>query len=116
MRIERRYLAAAALALAVAALVGTAIAWLWPRPPSGILQANGQVRGTEVTVSAKNGGIVEVVAVREGAQVAKGDLVAQIGAADIEARLAQAKALAEAAEAQIARIDTAIEQARLGRR
>ena len=114
MRIERRYLAAAALALAVAALAGTAIAWLWPRPPSGILQANGQVRGTEVTVSAKNGGIVEVVAVREGAQVAKGDLIAQIGAADIEARLAQAKALAEAAEAQIARIDTAIEQARLG--
>lgn len=79
-----------------------------------MLEANGQVRGTEVTVSAKNGGIVEVVAVREGGRVAKGDLIAQIGAADIEARLAQAKALAEVAEAQLARIDTAIEQARLG--
>ena len=65
-------------------------------------------------MSAKSGGIVEVVAVREGTQVAKGDLIAQIGAADIEARLAQAKAAAEAAEAQLAQIDTAIEQARLG--
>ncbi|HZM35683.1 MAG TPA: hypothetical protein VFC18_14470 [Burkholderiales bacterium] len=36
-----------------------------------MLEANGQVRGTEVTVSAKAGGVLEVVAVREGTQVAK---------------------------------------------
>ena len=113
VRLERRYVVAAALVVALLAVAGAA-AWLWPRPDPGVLEANGQVRGTEVTVSAKAGGIVEVVAVREGAQVAKGDLIAQIGAADIEARHAQAEATAEAAEAQLAQIDTAIEQARLG--
>jgi HlyD family secretion protein len=115
MRLERRQLTLAALVIAAAAaLAAGAVAWFWPKPTPAILEANGQVRGTEVLLSAKSGGVVEVVAVREGERVARGDLVAQIGAADVEARLAQARALAEAAAAQLSRIDTAIEQARLG--
>lgn len=114
MHFERRYVILAVLALALLVAAAGAVAWLWPRPDPGVLEANGQVRGTDVTVSAKSGGIVEVVAVREGTQVAKGELIAQIGAADIEARMAQAEATAKAAEAQLAQIDTAIEQARLG--
>jgi len=106
-----------------AAIVAAAAAYflLSPAPLEGFLEANGQVRGTEVTLSAKVPGIAEVVAVKEGQLIKQGELVAQIGARDIEARLAQATAEREAAKArlpelaaQTAAIDTAIEQSRLG--
>ncbi len=120
MQRKRLYAAAAALAV-IGVLAAGAIAWFWPEMAPGILQANGQVRGTEVTVSAKSGGIAEVVAVREGQRIEKGQLIAQIGAREIEARLGQARALAEAAQAQLGEVDAAtramdaaIEQARLG--
>lgn len=122
MRVNRRhvYIAAAALAI-LAALGGAALLALKSGPPSGILEANGQVRGTEVTLSAKSGGVAEVVAAREGQKVEKGQLIAQIGAKETEAQLAQARALADAAEAQLKEVDAAtnaadaaIEQARLG--
>ncbi len=106
-------IALGALAVFAAMAVG-AFALLKPQAVPGILDANGPVRGTEVTVSAKTGGVAEQVAVREGQKVAKGELIAQIGAKELEARLAQAQALAAAIEAQLGQTDTAIEQARLG--
>jgi len=91
--------------------------------PRGILRGSGQVQGTEVTLSARVGGIAEAVAAREGQVVQRGDLVAKIDAREIEARLAQARAEAEAvhakraeAEAQLKALATAIEQAHIGAR
>lgn len=105
-------------------LAGAGVAvYLMLRPAvvEGPLEANGQVRGTEVTLSAKVPGIAEVVAVKEGQLVRRGELVAQIGARDIEARLAQATAEREAARnrlgelaGQLASLDAALEQSRLG--
>lgn len=92
-----------------------------PRTPEGIIEASGQVSGTEVTLSAKVPGIAEVVAVRESERVAKGQLIAQIGAKEAEARLAEARAEQAAAaaridelDARIATLDIAIDQSRAG--
>lgn len=116
-----RYFIIAGLAVAG---VGALVLW-WalaaPRAPADVLEANGQVRGTEVTLSAKVAGIAEVVAVKEGQLVRAGDLVAQIGARDVEARLTQAVAEREAMrsrlaelDAQRAVLDASLEQSRLG--
>lgn len=94
---------------------------LRPTRPTGILEANGQVRGTEVTLSAKVGGVADVVAIGEGQLIHAGGLIAQIASREVEARLDQVRAQAVAAENLIAEIDAAIavlvttaEQATLG--
>lgn len=109
----------------VVVVAGAAVAVWWAlgarSGPAGVLDANGQVRGTEVTLSAKLPGIAEVVAVKEGQPVRRGELVAQIGAREMEARLVQAEAEREAARSQLveldaqrAALDASIEQSRLG--
>src|SRR5690606_19610109 len=101
-------------ALGAAGLVAAAAATyfvLRPAPARNLIEANGQVRGTEITLSARIPGIAEVVAVREGELVMRGDLVAQIaarvaaGTSSHEVHrateaLARAAAEAAAAEAQ----------------
>lgn len=108
-----------------AVLVAAGVAWfvLRPAPPSAIIEANGQVRGTEVTLSARIPGVAEVVAVREGERVARGELIAQIAARELEARLAQARAEVATAEslgaeldAQARVLDETAGQAKLGAR
>jgi len=108
-------LAGAAIALGAAVLYATRAP-----APQGIFAGSGQVRGTEVTISARVGGAAEEVAVREGQTVTRGDLIARIDAREIEARLAQARAEADAlrakraeAEAQIKALATSIDQARI---
>jgi len=88
--------------------------------PEGILSGSGQVRGTEVTISARVGGVADDVAVRESQIVKRGDLIARIDAREIEARLVRARAEAEAlrakraeTEAQLKALATAIDQARI---
>lgn len=119
--IHRRHWVVAAGALAAVAALGLWWALGAGDGPSGVLDANGQVRGAEVTLSAKLPGIAEVVAVKEGQAVRRGELVAQIGARDMEARLVQAVAEREAARSQLveldaqrAALDASIEQSRLG--
>ena len=115
------YIGSAVGAIVVASIIGYVV--LRPRQVDGILDANGQVRGTEVTVSAKVPGVADIVATREGQLVKVGDLLAQIGSREFEARLDQAKAQATAAQgvlaeldAQVDEMDIAAEQARLGAR
>ena len=62
---------------------------------AGILQANGQVRGTEITVSSKIPGKLERVLINEGQSIAKGDLIADISSDEIQARIEQASARVE---------------------
>lgn len=78
---------------------------LRPAPAKNLIEANGQVRGTEVTLSARIPGIAEVVAVREGQLVARGQLIAQIAARELEARLAQSRAQVAAAESLVAELE-----------
>lgn len=111
---------ATGLGVLVAASAAAAALFGRDDPVPGVIEGSGPVRGTEVTLSAKIGGVAEVVAVREGQAVEAGHLVAQIGAKDIQARLAQARAGADGAAAQIDEVDaqlkamdTSIEQARL---
>src|SRR5512145_1847067 len=98
--LHRKHVVGIAALTAVLA-VGVATVVLWPERERSVLEANGQVRGTEITLSAKVTGIAEVVAVKEGRPIKQGELVAQIGARDIEARLAQVTAEREAAEARL---------------
>lgn len=116
-----RYAALGSAAVLVAG--GAAYFVLRPAPASDVIEANGQVRGTEVTLSARIPGIAEVVAVREGQRVARGELVAQIAARELEARLAQARAQLAAAESLIGELesqakvlDVTAEQAKVGAR
>lgn len=119
---KRRTLRYAAIAAgAVLIVVIAAYLVLRPEQDEGVLEANGQVRGTEVTLSAKIPGVADIIAVREGQLVKTGDLVAQIASREIEARLDQARAQAAAAQnliaefdAQLKVLDTTGEQARLG--
>ena len=85
------------------------------------LEASGQIRGDEITLSSKLPGIADVVALREGQDVRKGDLVVQIAARDLEARLEQARAQLAVAgslltelDAQLKVLDVTDEQVRIG--
>jgi HlyD family secretion protein len=119
---KRRTLRYAAIAAgAVLIVVIAAYLVLRPEQDEGVLEANGQVRGTEVTLSAKIPGVADIIAVREGQLLKSGDLVAQIASRELEARLDRARAQAAAAQnliaeldAQLKVLDTTAEQARLG--
>jgi len=117
---KRRTLTYAAGVAAGAIALGAVVLYATRAPaPQGVLAGSGQVRGTEVTISARVGGVAEEVAVREGQSVKRGDPIARIDAREIEARLAQARAEAERvraqraeAEAQRRALETSIDQAR----
>lgn len=114
---------AVAAAAAIVALAASAYLLLRPAPASDAIEANGQVRGTEITLSARIPGIAEVVAAREGERIERGQLVAQIAARELEARLSQARARVAAAESMVAELDAQAKvldqssaQARIGAR
>lgn len=119
---KRLHYAALGLAALLVAAVAAYLA-LRPEPREDVIEANGQVRGTEVTLSARIPGIAEIVAAREGERVARGQLVAQIAARELEARLVQARAQLAAAESLLAELDAQAkvldvtsEQAKVGAR
>lgn len=105
-------------------LVAISIAAWWllrPAVPVAGLEANGQIRGDEITVSSKAAGIADLVALREGQQVTKGELLVQIAARDLDARLEQARAqlavarnLSVELDAQLTGLGVSSEQAKLG--
>ncbi len=112
------------LPIAVAVILGLASTFAYfmlrTEEKTGILEASGQVRGTEVTVSSKLAGRLDILTAREGQTVNKGDLIARIAAAEIEARLEQVKAEAAVAESRLAEataglqgLESTTEQARL---
>jgi len=67
-----------------------------PGLPTGILYGNGHIEGTEVAVSAEVSGQVVESRLEEGRSVTAGDLLVRLDDADLQARLAQAQAQAEA--------------------
>jgi len=120
--VNLRQLTISAGATAIGALAAAvAYYFLAPREVPGVIEASGQVRGTEVTISSKLSGIAAQIPVREGQTVTRGDLIARIAAQEVEARRSQAQAqvvaaqsrLAEA-DAQLQSLESSIEQAWLG--
>jgi len=63
--------------------------------PDGIVQTNGRIEATEVDVSAKYGGRLSELLVKEGDDVTAGQIIARISSPETEAQLrgAQAKVL-----------------------
>jgi len=68
---------------------------------NGTIHASGHIEATEVRLAAKIGGRLLEAPLQEGDTVAAGDLVARIETIDAEHQLAQARANAEAADAQL---------------
>lgn len=89
--------------LAAAAIVAAAT-WFHSRPAPVVLQ--GEFEATECDLSAKIPGRLATVAVREGQTVQKGQVLATLESPEIEAKLRQAKAARQAAEARKGQADT----------
>ena len=108
--------------IAIVLAVFTIVAALWffmrEKKAEGVFEANGQVRGDEVTVSTKLPGRIEKLFVNEGQTVEAGDIMGKISFEEVAARLEQARADAQSAknrlketEAAIGSINSSIEQA-----
>jgi HlyD family secretion protein len=67
----------------------------------GTIHASGHIEATEVRLAAKVGGVLLEAPLEEGDEVHVGTLVARLETVDAEHRLAQARAQAEAADAQL---------------
>ena len=118
----RRQVLAVAAGLAVLLAAGAAAWKFFPRDAAdAALEASGQIRGDEVVLSSKVAGVADLVAFREGQSVRKGEVLVQVAARDLEARLDQARAQRDVARSLVAEIDAQLrvtdvtaEQARLG--
>ncbi len=91
MRVRRPMLVLIA-AVAAAAIGGYSFE-RWGRQPAlpgGLIQANGRLEGDEVTVAAKSAGRIREICAREGEAVVRGQALARLDDAQIQARVAQA--------------------------
>jgi len=92
----------------VAAIAVTLFFTQRPKGHEGVLEGSGQVRGTEVTVSARLGGAADVVAIREGQVVHTGDLIVSIASRELQARLSESQAQAAASNNLLSELDAQI--------
>lgn len=81
----------------------TVVQRVWAQPPDGVLEASGRIEGEEVIVNSKIGGRVQRLLVRESDRVNRGQLVAVLSSEELAARLRQADAQVEIAQAQVVR-------------
>jgi HlyD family secretion protein len=87
----------------------TAVQRVRAQPPDGVLDASGRIEGEEVIVNSKIGGRVLRLLVDEGDRVTRGQLMAVLSSDDLAARMRQADAQVEAAQAQVARAQGEVE-------
>jgi HlyD family secretion protein len=76
--------------------------------PEGLIQANGRIEGDHVTVASKFPGRLVELAAREGARVAKGDVLIRLDDAQIRAKVDQADRLVDALNAQVEAAHTSL--------
>ncbi len=88
----------AALGLVIVALFFSYSVWILSIPKP--FEVQGEVDATQVKVASKLTGRVDSIAVRKGEKVEKGQLLFIIHSPEVEAKLEQARAALEAAEAQ----------------
>jgi HlyD family secretion protein len=70
------------------------------------IRASGTVEATEARLGFQTGGRITSIDVREGERVRQGQLLARLETAELDARLAQARARADSARAQLAELET----------
>ena len=91
-----------ALGIAALAIARTLPRW-WSVPPAQIVTASGRIEGREVVLAPKDiQGRVKRLLVDEGQTVVKGQLLAELEAAQLEARFSTASAAIANLDAQIA--------------
>ncbi|PYE86966.1 HlyD family secretion protein [Phyllobacterium leguminum] len=101
------------LALCVGALVVLAAGWAWARSNGETSTDNAYVRGNVTSLAPKVGGYVTAVDVADNQTVRAGDILFRIDDRDYRARLAEAVANVEAAQARLNNVDaeTQLQQA-----
>src|SRR5208282_3573538 len=77
--------------------------------PAGIIKAEGRIEATQIDVSSKYAGELVEVAVREGDEVAAGEVIARVSSPEFEAQLQTAQL--KLRSAQEARAEDAIKAA-----
>lgn len=111
LRRRRRWPLLAAVGAVTLVVAAVAIARVWPTlfspPLEPVVKASGRIEGREVTLAAKTiQGRVKLLLADEGQTVAKGDLLAELDAAQVEAQVAGARA-------GLANVDAQMRQAAL---
>ncbi|SRR5579883_1514427 len=108
------------LGVAAIAGVGTAIWYFLAHPANHNLRLSGRIEGYETDVGAKTGGRVDLISVREGDQVKRGQLLVRISDTEVQAQLrgaaakvAAAQQQAQQAEQQVAVIESQIRESQL---
>lgn len=76
--------------------------------PSDEIYGNGRIEGDEVRIAAKIGGRLLRLGSREGESVARGQLLAELSAEELEAHVRQAAAGVAAAQAALARAEAQV--------
>lgn len=99
--------------LCVGSVVVLAAGWAWARANGEMSTDNAYVRGNVTSLAPKVGGYVTAVEVKDNQVVRAGDVLFRIDDRDYRARLAQAVANVEAAQARLTNIDaeTQLQQA-----
>lgn len=100
--ISKKRFATAVVLTAIAAFIGYTFILLLEKEPI-VLQ--GEAEAKQVKISSKIPGRIDSIAVRRGQEVVKGDLIFTINSPEINAKLAQATAVREAAHAQKTKAD-----------
>ncbi len=90
-------------AISIIAFVAYTI-WLISKPLP--LEIQGEVEATQVNVASKLVGRLDSLAIHKGQEVKKGDVLFTIQSPELEARMSQAKAAKQAAEAQKLKAET----------
>ncbi len=110
------------LALLLVGIVGVGVAVrIWrSQPEENFLELSGRIEGYETDVGTKVAGRIELIAVREGDRVSKGQVLARLDSTELEASLQGASARVDAAKQQVDRallqisvIENQIEEAQL---
>nr|WP_077966541.1 HlyD family secretion protein [Ensifer adhaerens] len=98
----------AGLLLCLAAVVTATGGWVWARSGDAVSTDNAYVRGDVTGLAPKISGYVTHVEVRDNQAVEAGDVLLRIDDRDYRARLAQAVANVEAADARLANVDAEV--------
>lgn len=102
--------------LAAAALVAALGAWAWfsgwfgGETLAGFARSNGRIEVERVDIASKYDGRIATIRVHEGDPVTAGMVVAQMDTNEIEARLAEARALARQAAQAVRRAEAEVAQ------
>ncbi|MFL6208244.1 MAG: HlyD family secretion protein [Pyrinomonadaceae bacterium] len=113
------------LAMLVLILLAGFLFWRFflrkPDVPPNIIQVTGRVEGDDAAISAKTAGRIREINVREGDQVAAGQIIAVLDDEQVKAReeaaqsaVQQAEARQQRAQQQIAVLHAQLDQAQLG--